>query len=79
MPLISRGRSSNTFNGAIVELSALILSELPAMGGAIEELGGVVYALSLCTGAVVWAVAIIVRKPNEAASAVCRILWCIMT
>jgi hypothetical protein len=76
---MSRGRSSNTFDGAIVELSALILPVLPAMGGAIEELAGVVYALSLCTGAVVWAAAIIVRKPNEAASVVCRILWCIMT
>jgi hypothetical protein len=28
---------------------------------------------------VVWAVTIVVREPNKAASAVCRILWCIMT
>src|ERR1700681_4947338 len=29
---------------------AFIMSELPAIGAAIEELAGVVYALSLCTG-----------------------------
>ena len=63
----------------MVELSAFILSESPAIGGAIEKLAGAVYALSLCTGAVVWAVTIVVREPNKAASAVCRILWCIMT